>query len=80
MVGARNVIGGAKAIERLENKTVLFRLGRGEILSAAQGNTLLAVFITFNETGLGLPDHEVAAALRDFTTRVTDVLYEIDRL
>jgi len=81
MVGTRHmVIGGAKIIERLENKTVLFRLGAGERLGAAQGNTLLAVFITFNEAAAGLADHEVAAVLRDFAIRVTDVLYEIDRL
>jgi hypothetical protein len=81
MVGARHmVVGGAKAIERLENKTVLFRLAPGERLNATQGNTLLAVFVSFNEATAGLADHEVAAVLRDFAVRVTDILFEIDRL
>jgi hypothetical protein len=81
MVGSRHMtVGGAKAIERLENKTILFHLAPGERLNATQGNTLLAVFVTFNEAAAGLANHEVAAVLRDFAMRVTDILFEIDRL
>jgi len=80
MVGRRIEVGGARVLERLENKTILFRLVPGERLSATQGNTLLTVFVTFNETTLGLADYEVTNILRIFTVRVTAILQAIDEL
>jgi len=80
MIGRHIAIGGAKAIERLENKTVLRRLQPGERLYAAQGNTLLAVFITFNEAAVGLVDEEVATTLRRFAARVREIILNIEKL
>jgi hypothetical protein len=78
MMGRHMHVGGTKAIKRLENKTVLLGLARGEILNATQGNTLLATFITFREPSLGLNDEEVATLLRKFATRVTEVIARFD--
>ena len=79
MIGRRHMhVGGAKAIKRLENKTVLLKLSPGEILDATQGNALLAVFVTFNETALGLADQEVATTLRKFATRVAEIVAMFD--
>jgi hypothetical protein len=80
MVANQMRVGGAPALERLEHKTVLFRLKSGEILNATQGNTLLAVYVTFSEAALEIANPEVAQILRRFSMRVTDVLFEIDRL
>jgi hypothetical protein len=77
-MGRHMHVGGTKAIKRLENKTVLLGLARGEILNATQGNTLLATFITFREPSLGLNDEEVATLLRKFATRVTEVIARFD--
>jgi hypothetical protein len=73
-------VGGSRAIERTENKTILRRMAPGELLHPPQGHTYVAVFITFNEVALELANEEVATVLRRFEMRVTDVLYEIDRL
>jgi hypothetical protein len=67
MVANQMRVGGAPAVGRLENKTIPFRLRPGEILNATQGNTLLAVYVTFSEATLGVANPEVAAVLRGFS-------------
>jgi hypothetical protein len=79
MLGARHIhVGGTKAIKRMENKTILLNLPPGETLYATQGNTLLAVFITFREIGIGLDDQEVATVLRRFVERVGEIIKLFD--
>lgn len=80
MLGSHMVVGGAKAIERVENKTILRRVEPGERLYVTQGNTLLAVFITFNEAALGLANEEVATTLRRFAARVREIIIAINKL
>jgi hypothetical protein len=81
MAGVRRIaVAERPVIERLENKTVLFRLKPGERLYATQGNTLLNVRIFFDETALGPLKYEVPMVLKQFSIRVSEILNEIDRL
>jgi len=81
MVGGRRARpGGEFVMERLENKTVLFRLSPGERLNATQGNTLFTHGVFFDEIVLGSPKQEVAMTLKRFSVRVSEILAGIDRL
>ena len=71
-------VGGVKALKRLDHRTILTRLRPGEILYSTQGNTLLAVFIVFNEAAVGLVNEEVAHTLRKFSERIGDVISLFD--
>jgi hypothetical protein len=71
-------VGGTKALQRLDNKTVLGRLRPGENLNVSQGNTLLAVFIVFSEATFGLANEEVASTLKKFADRITEVIALFD--
>jgi hypothetical protein len=79
MMGRHIVVSGAKAIQRLENKTILRRLAPGEVLNASQGNTLLAVHIMLNEAPLGIANEEAITTLRRFAKRCDEIISLFDR-
>jgi len=71
-------VGGVKPLRRLNDKTVLGRLRPGEILRATQGDTLLTVFVVFDEAALGISNEEVIDTLRKFAERVSEVIKLFD--
>jgi hypothetical protein len=78
--GGYMMFSGFMGIERLKNKTVLFRYGGPAVksLDAAEGYTHIAAHITFNEGILGMADHEVAATLSRFAKRVSEIIKLFD--
>ncbi len=75
---AKMTVGGTKALSYLDNKTILYRLGRQEPFSASKGNTLLALEVTFEESALGLSGQHVIAVLRQFAARTAEVIRTFD--
>jgi hypothetical protein len=75
---ARMTIFGTRAVERLDDKTILARLSPSENFAASEGNVFPAISISFNETALGLADEDVLPALRKFATRVAEIVKRFD--
>jgi hypothetical protein len=75
---ARWRVGGTKALGYLDDKTILYRLGREEPFSAAKGNTLLALEVTFEEIALGLSGKHVIEVFRNFASRVDEIICTFD--
>lgn len=72
----RMVVIGSRALERLEDKTILHR--SAEPLDLTQGHTHVAAFIVFNEPIIGLVDQEVAETLFRFSRRVAEIIKLLD--
>jgi hypothetical protein len=75
---ARMTIFGTRAVERLNDKTILARLPPSEYFSASEGNVFPAISVTFNESALGLADEDVLPTLRRFTNRVAEIIATFD--
>jgi hypothetical protein len=74
------LISGLRGIERLEDKTILARVG-GETaprFDMMKGDTYVAAQITFNERGVGIADEEVATTLMRFAERVAEIIRLFD--
>jgi hypothetical protein len=68
-----------RELERLENKTILFRYQTAsEILSAAQGETRIAAHVAFGEFALGIPDQELVTVLIKFRDRIAEIIMLFD--
>jgi hypothetical protein len=75
---ARMKIGGAAPLERIDNKTILHRLGRGEFFAASKGNTLLALEVTFNEAAFDIAGEHVIGVTRRFAGRTNEIIKMFD--
>jgi hypothetical protein len=71
---------GLGSIERLKDKTVLFRYGGAAAKSfdPPKGYTHIASKIVFNEAALGMTDYEVAPTLIGFAGRVAEIVKLFD--
>lgn len=79
MGSARFTVGGTKALSYLNDKTILYRLGRQEPFSATEGNTLLALEVTFEESSFGLVGAHVIDVLRRFSARTSEIVGLFDK-
>jgi hypothetical protein len=74
------MISGLRGIERLEDKTILARIGgtTAPRFDMTHGNAHVAAHITFDEADIGITDEEVATTLLRFAGRVTEIIKLFD--
>lgn len=73
-------MGTAASVERLENKTVLFRLVPGDTFDITEDNPQIATRLVFDDTEAGMTNWEVPLALRGFSERVLRVIEAVGAL
>jgi hypothetical protein len=75
--GGYMMVGGLAGIERLKDKIILCGAG-GSSLDVTKSHAHISAHITFDEFAIGLADHEVAATLSRFATRVDEIIKLFD--